>query len=1261
MPSPNIHVTTSVDTTGLRPLEDTLQRYKELSDEIAKNFSAFRPPNWGGAGGSTPPPGPGNSPPSAPPPGAGTPPPPGQEQAPNPNPGASTTGSASPPGADPMSQKMADLIPHLDRLATALERIPTSAGMGTTPPSGTTGGAGYNLNSISGLENWVQNVMAPATPVIDAMEAAGQGPVGSSTTASAATGHSATVAAAQQRVHQAMHEAQQATGPATPPPTNAAGGGIIGSMHPDFLVHGGAPTAQPGAGGSAQAAPSPVSKTAFDALYRLATEPGYVPETDPVFQAAQEATGWSATQVHQAASTIAEQTVQGATPAQIRTTLNGGGGSGTPPGGPPGSSSSPGPSGFGVEAASALGSLGAKYLPFLTMGGAALFGASQIEQGWGEWQQTGTPFSNLSKVTGDAGQALASFRDQILSAGTQFGYSLNELTGVATQLTQVMGTMSSGQLAATVGTVASFARGTGLTLSQSAQIFASAGQEGLISGTGAPLSNMGLTALLGSMAAQGGMIGRMGPMATGYLTAMQGVESNNVMPVGATGTAGILTAMSSTGIQGMQGTRGASLFETLNSGMMNNQGGFGQSLIFSALEQANPSLARNPMGLLSVQAGGLGSTIYGTHETVQTALTKYIHSQLTGSPAAYGSPSQNFFPKNANAGYESGLIMQTYGLGPSQVNLANAWGSFMNTHSSSQANAVTSLLSQSGTSLGKYQAGAVQYLGELGTVHTQAQFNQVLQRFIQNGGMDQISSHARMLLTAAIHSGHLGSETQALAAGMQDWTPMNIMDWQQAQAARLALTRSHVASWLTAGVGGIEGVFGHNPLTFGLSTIGAGTASYFGLKAGAKGIRGLFARLKGGSPAEVAQADAMDQAAQAAGETSTMAGSGVATGLDVGSGAMTGGANVVADTGSGALQIAGDMASRLPLIGAGVSMAMDVPHMLSQIQHGQAGKGIGGMVGTGAGAWGGFLGGAALAAPLDPFTFGLASLAGGALGAFAGSSLGRHLGSWLGGAVTGEKGVKQYGAIQVDQLQIQQLWIESIVGANSATAAMAANQTRLPSGSGSASVSPSASTSTGGLVNDLFGWTTHGMPSGFSTPSVVSSVTSPGGGVPSIGLTATEDQWLPDILKSLKGLPNKSSLLTPSLVMSVIADQSGGNPNAVGHDSNGTYDAGLMQVNSSNFSAYGLTPHDALNVMANLKAGETILNQDLQRTHSVAGGLYAYGGVGPQATQGMDAMLSVLKEISAAIKAQTKAMQAGSLSVGVGAAPTHHLLPKRGK
>jgi site-specific recombinase XerD len=80
--------------------------------------------------------------------------------------------------------------------------------------------------------------------------------------------------------------------------------------------------------------------------------------------------------------------------------------------------------------------------------------------------------------------------------------------------------------------------------------------------------------------------------------------------------------------------------------------------------------------------------------------------------------------------------------------------------------------------------------------------------------------------------------------------------------------------------------------------------------------------------------------------------------------------------------------------------------------------------------------------------------------------------------------------------------------------------------------------------------------------------------------------------------------------------------------------------------------------LANLTAGETILNQDLQRTGSVSGALYAYGGSGPQATQGMDQMVSILQEISGSIKELLRQQKkTGNLSL----APPVHVngIPRR--
>ncbi len=203
-------MTTEADLTGFSPLEAALQRYKELSEAIAANFAKWTPPE--------PPPTP-----------------PGGPAAAQPMPQA--VNDSGPDWmhrpfrevrqeAASIGQSMPDLIPHLDRLADALERV----AQGQSHGGSVGGGAGsYNLNTIPSLENWVQNVMEPAQPVIDAMEAAGQGPIvppnatrPQGRRASTPPTASTSMAAAMDRVNQAYQAASQ--GPESPlltPPSTA--------------------------------------------------------------------------------------------------------------------------------------------------------------------------------------------------------------------------------------------------------------------------------------------------------------------------------------------------------------------------------------------------------------------------------------------------------------------------------------------------------------------------------------------------------------------------------------------------------------------------------------------------------------------------------------------------------------------------------------------------------------------------------------------------------------------------------------------------------------------------------------------------------------------------------------------------------------------------------------------------------------------------------------------------------------------------------
>ena len=130
----------------------------------------------------------------------------------------------------------------------------------------------------------------------------------------------------------------------------------------------------------------------------------------------------------------------------------------------------------------------------------------------------------------------------------------------------------------------------------------------------------------------------------------------------------------------------------------------------------------------------------------------------------------------------------------------------------------------------------------------------------------------------------------------------------------------------------------------------------------------------------------------------------------------------------------------LPFVGPAITMATDIPSLVHHIRHGQAGQGIGGMLGTGGGAYGGFVGGAALAAPLDPFTFGLASLVGGGLGAIGGSALGHRIGSALGSLFNAggsrpssllnghTAGAESIQLLRIQSLDIGQLSVQSTLG-----------------------------------------------------------------------------------------------------------------------------------------------------------------------------------------------------------------------------------------
>jgi len=82
------------------------------------------------------------------------------------------------------------------------------------------------------------------------------------------------------------------------------------------------------------------------------------------------------------------------------------------------------------------------------------------------------------------------------------------------------------------------------------------------------------------------------------------------------------------------------------------------------------------------------------------------------------------------------------------------------------------------------------------------------------------------------------------------------------------------------------------------------------------------------------------------------------------------------------------------------------------------------------------------------------------------------------------------------------------------------------------------------------------------------------------------------------------------MVMALIQQESGGNPNAVGSNPNGTTDQGLFQINSSNLASLGVT--NPLDPTQNTQAGLTLLQQYYNQFGNWTEALEAYNE-GPNA------------------------------------------------
>ncbi|MCL8207193.1 MAG: glucosaminidase domain-containing protein [Actinomycetia bacterium] len=224
--------------------------------------------------------------------------------------------------------------------------------------------------------------------------------------------------------------------------------------------------------------------------------------------------------------------------------------------------------------------------------GEALVGLFQgtLGQGWSAYQQQATALSPLVHSLGATTQSLEQFRERVNEAGLSFGYSLQQITGALQQFQPYVGT-SGGRLLGQFRQVLGFGFAEGIAPSQMAQAGGMLAQMGFTSGVGRSMTTAQFLGQLANAMANPRMQGRQTQVLNELLSVTQNLERSLVTAPNPGVLLGIINSLNSTGVQGLQGQRGAALLNQINQGILSPGGGTaGQALMMLAL---------NPTGQLS--------------------------------------------------------------------------------------------------------------------------------------------------------------------------------------------------------------------------------------------------------------------------------------------------------------------------------------------------------------------------------------------------------------------------------------------------------------------------------------------------------------------------------------------------------------------------------------------------------------------------------------------------------------------------------------
>ncbi len=261
--------------------------------------------------------------------------------------------------------------------------------------------------------------------------------------------------------------------------------------------------------------------------------------------------------------------------------------------------------------------------------------ANQLKQGYSNWTSTAPDISALAHSLGQASSDVEQFRVNVQMAGANVGMTLQQSAQAAVMLTQSFSGLSENGIANLVQQTGSAALYNGLPSQQMAQIVSLSANYGITNGKAAVMNTGQFNAMLENMTAQSGMQGRQAPLYTGLMSIYGTLAGTNPTIGNPNGVAAQYTAMNATGIQGLQGMRGAQLVSQMDQGFASAQG-VQQAIAMTAIMQASGGKITNPFQMMSMMEQGSAAkvgntTLLGAYSNVVNKLAggnKYLAAAM---------------------------------------------------------------------------------------------------------------------------------------------------------------------------------------------------------------------------------------------------------------------------------------------------------------------------------------------------------------------------------------------------------------------------------------------------------------------------------------------------------------------------------------------------------------------------------------------------------------------------------------------------------